>query len=53
MLHFGAHYIDGQWSAPQASGTRLLIDPTTEEPWATVATGGSAADVDRAGGGRT
>ncbi len=48
MLHFGAHYIDGKWSAPQASGTRLLIDPTTEEPWATVATGGSAADVDRA-----
>ncbi len=48
MLHFGAHYIDGQWIAPQADGTRPLIDPTTEEPWATVATGGSAADVDRA-----
>lgn len=48
MLHYGAHYIDGQWIAPQVSGTRPLIDPTTEEPWATVATGGSAADVDGA-----
>lgn len=48
MLHFGNHYIDGQWIATQASGDRPLIDPTTEQPWATVATGGSAADVDRA-----
>ena len=48
MLHYGAHYIDGQWITPQSSGTRPLIDPTSEEPWATVATGGSAADVDRA-----
>ncbi len=48
MLHFGNHYIDGQWIPPQASGDRPLSDPTTEEPWATVATGGSAADVDRA-----
>lgn len=48
MQHFGNHFIDGHWIAPQASGTRSLIDPTTEEPWATVATGGSADDVDRA-----
>ena len=48
MRHFGKHYIDGHWSAPQATGDRPLIDPTTEEPWATVATGGSVADVDRA-----
>lgn len=48
MLHFGNNYIDGQWIAPKASGDRPLTDPTTEQPWATVATGGSAADVDRA-----
>lgn len=48
MQHFGAHYIDGKWAAPEASGQRPLIDPTSEAPWATVATGGSAADVDRA-----
>lgn len=48
MLHFGKHYIDGQWIAPQILGERLLIDPTTEAAWASVATGGSAADVDLA-----
>lgn len=48
MRHVGHHYIDGTWIAPQHAGTRPLIDPTTEEPWATVATGGSAEDVDRA-----
>ena len=48
MQHFGNHYINGHWTSPQNHGTRPLIDPTTEEPWATVATGGSAQDVDRA-----
>jgi aldehyde dehydrogenase (NAD+) len=48
MQHFGNHYINGHWTPPQTPGTRPLIDPTTEEPWATVATGGSAQDVDRA-----
>ncbi len=48
MRHFGEHFINGQWIAPEAAGERPLIDPTTEEPWATVATGGSASDVDRA-----
>lgn len=48
MQHFGFHYIDGQWTLPEILGTRPLIDPTTEEPWATVATGGTAQDVDRA-----
>ncbi len=48
MRHFGEHYIDGQWCAVQATGARPLIDPTTEEPWASVATGGGTVDVDRA-----
>lgn len=48
MQHFGNHYINGHWTPPQTPGTRPLIDPTTEEPWATVATGGSMQDVDRA-----
>ncbi len=48
MLHFGKHYIDGQWIAPQIVGERPLIDPTTEAAWASVATGGSVADVDLA-----
>ena len=48
MRHFGKHYIDGQWIAPQIIGERPLIDPTTEAAWASVATGGSVADVDLA-----
>lgn len=48
MQHFGELYIDGQWRAPAGDGTRPLIDPTTEEPWATVTAGGGASDVDDA-----
>ena len=48
MQHFGQLYIDGQWVAPSGEGTRTLIDPTSEEPWATVASGGGVTDVDRA-----
>ncbi len=48
MLQLDKHYIDGQWIAPQTVGERPLIDPTTETAWASVATGGSAADVDLA-----
>ena len=48
MEHFGQLYIDGQWVPPAGEGTRTLIDPTTEEPWATVTAGGAAEDVDRA-----
>lgn len=48
MEHFGKLYIDGQWVSPASEGTRLLIDPTSEEPWATVASGGGVPDVDRA-----
>ena len=48
MNYFGQLYIDGQWVAPTGDGTRTLIDPTSEEPWATVTSGGGVADVDRA-----
>ena len=48
MEHFGQLYIDGRWDAPSGEGTRSLVDPTTEEPWATVTAGATVADVDRA-----
>jgi aldehyde dehydrogenase (NAD+) len=48
MRNFPHHYIDGAWIAPSGSATRELIDPTTEEPWAAAASGGTADDVDRA-----
>jgi aldehyde dehydrogenase (NAD+) len=41
-------YVDGQWIRPSGEGTRSLIDPTSEQVWATVASGGGIADVDRA-----
>jgi aldehyde dehydrogenase (NAD+) len=46
--HFGQLYIDGKWVEPSGEGTRTLIDPTSEEPWASVASGGGVPDVDRA-----
>ena len=45
MKHFGQFYIDGNWIEPQVSGQRSLIDPTTEEAFATVASGGGVAEV--------
>ncbi|OZD11635.1 aldehyde dehydrogenase family protein [Rhodococcus sp. 06-156-3C] len=45
---FDKMYIDGEWVAPSSPGSRPLINPATEEPWATVATGGGVEDVDRA-----
>ncbi|QLH13000.1 aldehyde dehydrogenase family protein [Paracoccus pantotrophus] len=48
MKHYGQLYIDGQWVAPVQPGTRELIDPTTEDAWATVVSGGGAAEVDLA-----
>ncbi|KQU28479.1 MULTISPECIES: aldehyde dehydrogenase family protein [unclassified Rhodococcus (in: high G+C Gram-positive bacteria)] len=48
MEHFAQHYIGGRWVAPSGDGTRTLIDPASEEPWATVASGGGTADVDHA-----
>lgn len=48
MKHYGQFYIDGKWVAPSSEGSRPLIDPATEEPWATVATGGGIEDADLA-----
>lgn len=48
MTHHPHHYIDGIWCAPSGPGQREMVDPTTEEVFATVANGGTEADVDRA-----
>jgi aldehyde dehydrogenase (NAD+) len=47
MKHYGKFYINGLWVEPIESRTFELINPTTEQPYATVALGGKA-DVDRA-----
>ncbi|RUX52067.1 aldehyde dehydrogenase family protein [Mesorhizobium sp. M4A.F.Ca.ET.050.02.1.1] len=48
MEHYGQLFIDGAWVEPVRPGRRELIDPATESPFATVATGGGAEDVDKA-----
>ena len=48
VKHYGQLFIDGGWAEPLRPGTRTLIDPTTEEAFATVASGGGAHDVDLA-----
>lgn len=48
MKYYGHHFIDGEWRVPAQPGHKALIDPFTEHPFAHVATGGSAADVDAA-----
>lgn len=47
MKDFGKYYIDGAWVEPIESRPFELVNPTTEQVFATVALG-SAADVDRA-----
>lgn len=47
MKHYGKFYIGGEWVDPIAQRPFELVDPATEEVFATVALG-SAADVDRA-----
>ncbi len=47
MRQHGKFYIDGKWVEPASSTWFELINPATEEPFATVAMGG-ADDVDRA-----
>ncbi len=42
MLEKRQFYIDGQWVAPLAGTDRAVIDPTTEQPFATVSLGGQA-----------
>ena len=40
-------YINGAWVAPLAASPIAVIDPATEQPYATIS-GGTAADVERA-----
>jgi aldehyde dehydrogenase (NAD+) len=47
MKHYGKCYIDGQWVDPLTAKTFELVNPATEEVFATVALAG-AEDVDRA-----
>jgi aldehyde dehydrogenase (NAD+) len=48
MEHYGHQFIDGRWVEPANTGLRELVDPATEAPFATVAIGSSAEDVDTA-----
>lgn len=47
MHHYGEFYINGAWVKPTEDRRAELVDPSTEEIYATVALG-SAADVDLA-----
>jgi aldehyde dehydrogenase (NAD+) len=47
MSHALQFYIDGQWVAPSGNKTLDVIDPSTEEAFATIALG-EQADVDKA-----
>ncbi|MBN9064144.1 MAG: aldehyde dehydrogenase family protein [Rhizobiales bacterium 65-9] len=47
MSHTQQFYIDGAWVAPSGGRTLEVIDPSTEEPFVTIALG-EAKDVDRA-----
>ena len=48
MGHYGKVYIDGAWIAPSMGGQRDLINPTTEEPFATFASGSGIEEVNKA-----
>jgi aldehyde dehydrogenase (NAD+) len=47
MRHYGKLFIDGAWVEPSTNERRELIDPTTEEAFATIGVGG-VEDADRA-----
>ena len=47
MKHYGKFYINGQWVDSSSSQVQELVDPTTEEAFATVAMG-TTQDVDKA-----
>ena len=49
MKNYGMFYLDGQWFEAPGSARFTLVNPATEEAYATVSLG-SAADVDRAVG---
>lgn len=48
MRDYGKFYIEGHWVEPATGRQTLLIDPYTEAPFAKVANGGDATDVDKA-----
>ena len=47
MEHLNQHYVDGAWVDPIEGKSLEVIDPSTEEAFATITVGG-AKDVDRA-----
>lgn len=47
MRHYGLHYIGGEWIEPLEPRSLEVINPATEQAFATVSLGG-ASDVDRA-----
>jgi aldehyde dehydrogenase (NAD+) len=48
MKKYMKHFIGGVWVEPTSSGRRDLINPTTEEAFATIASGGGVEDVNKA-----
>jgi aldehyde dehydrogenase (NAD+) len=48
MKNYTEHYINGQWLAPSGPGQREMVNPATEEVFATVANGANATDVNLA-----
>lgn len=48
MKKYPKLFINGAWVEPTAAGQRELINPTTEEAFATIASGGGIEDVNKA-----
>jgi aldehyde dehydrogenase (NAD+) len=48
MDDYGKQFIGGAWVEPTNSGRKVMVDPSTETPFATVATGSGPIDVDKA-----
>jgi aldehyde dehydrogenase (NAD+) len=48
MQHHCTMFVNGRWVKPLAAQRRLVVDPTTETPFASVAMATDPADVDRA-----
>lgn len=48
MQHYQNQFINGRWLGPSGPGQREMVDPSSEEVFATVANGATVADVDAA-----
>lgn len=48
MKNYTEQYINGKWLAPSGPGQREMVNPASEEVFATVANGATAVDVDLA-----